>query len=244
MSFPLDAMNMKKTLIKISILIFGLPAIVNCQQDSIYGFVASKNGLVLRESSSIESKQIGVCEFASKVKVLSVHQLDTIEFREANWLEIINSDLKRGFVFGGFINSEELPENEELSGFYSISEILSFLSKKYEPQIVSQYKRNVGQKSQLVVLYSNSTKMSIYDKSGWEWGETEFILKGWKIHELANLISLCSWFGINHEYQNFKNGKNEFEYSFQYNTAHSDPEIEIYLEQGENGVRIVVKSNL
>ena len=214
----------------------------NCQKIGDYLFAVTSGNLNIRSAPNENSDIIGIIASGQKIKVAAVDKMDTIQMRIAHWVGISNDGLI-GFVFSGYLNREPKPNLTEIDRFHSISEIMNYLSEKYSPDLIYKYSRltNEDMAQYDLSVYSNS-KMSIYNKNGYEWGETEYVLNGWHINELINLIELCRWLNENPEYELLKSSNRSSDLSFHYITGFSDPARDITIEQGKNGVRVLSKS--
>jgi len=234
---------MKLIVIKsFKIVVLSLISVACYGQENIK-YVSAKNGLNLRDSPDLTGNIIGSVQFNEKLYVKDELQLDTIEFRVAHWVRVITDSANvSGYVFGGYLNHEKLPEKEFSSLRILLWEMIEDLEIEYEVEQLE----NTNAKFDKNLNIQGSRKHLLIHKYGHEWGIIELNLYEWELYEVINLIELATWFGEDKEYQEFVKSVNPARLDeFKWINAFDDPEGEMILENRHpKGVRILESSSL
>ncbi|RHX84294.1 SH3 domain-containing protein [Leptospira stimsonii] len=103
---------------KIFYLILFLIFQINCEKPE-YRFVATKNGLILREEPDLNSRKLASLPLNSKIQIIEFNDKTLkIENVEGVWLRA-EFDNYRGYVFSPYLSEEIIPEMLDISGIYS-----------------------------------------------------------------------------------------------------------------------------
>lgn len=73
--------------------------------------VLAKNGLILRESHSVNSKNLMQLKFGDKVSIIdTLYYGDYIDERQGSWIHVRAKD-KTGFMFSGYLTNLKIPKH-------------------------------------------------------------------------------------------------------------------------------------
>lgn len=226
---------------KILILGINILLVINATISQTWGdtlFVGLKSGIELFHSPNEYARSNYHLSFNEKVIVRDLGQLDTINYRIANWIYVETPESKSGWIFSGFANHKPLP-TEEFSSLRSIANHLSEGAPSYT------FRDTIKSANEMDIKYiygGGNENYFLISESVWENGRTEIDLYRWELHEIINLIGLATWNEKNVEYDELirtanPNNLNHFEWV----NGFDDPEERMMIEKRyPQGVRIVI----
>lgn len=227
---------MKLLIVSINILLVINTAISQVWGDTI--FVGLKSGIDIFHSPDEYAKLNFHLGFNEKMIVRDIAQLDTINFRIANWVYVETSESKSGWIFSGYTNHNPLPTTE----FSSLRSIANHLLKG-TPNYSFKDTINSDNEMDIKYIYGSGNEDHFYfSESVWENGRTEIDLYGWKLYEMLNLIALATWDGTNVEFEELIRNANPNNLThFEWINSFDDPEERMMIEKRyPKGVRIVI----
>ena len=172
--------------------------------------VITMNGLNLRIAANQNASRIVKLEFGNEIITESLSlRPDTIDSRPGNWLKVKTLDNKVGFVFDAFLTKMPIPSSEQVEN----SDFLSYLIHNY-PKSSCELKVETPSMSEKSltseIIYKLGNDITVVDITGWEWQNTEVIIRNIRYGEL---ITFAELFYSKHIYskQNFNSElKKEF----------------------------------
>ena len=227
---------MRKLLTVIFFISVIIEAISQSWGDTVY--IGLRGGLNLLEEPFENSYIIDSLHFNDKVVIRDQAQLDTINLRVANWINVVTLNNKSGWVFGGYVNHEVLPTKEYSSLRAIANDLLSgqpnFL---FKDTVASSEEQNIK------TIYGEGNEFYfLIIESVWENGISELNLYEWNLNEIINLIALSSWNGKNVEFDLLKESVHPSNlYRFEWLNGFDDPEQKMVLEKRyPRGVRFIM----
>ena len=227
---------MRKLLTVIFFISVIIEAISQSWGDTVY--IGLRGGLNLLEEPFENSYIIDSLHFNDKVVIRDQAQLDTINLRVANWINVVTLNNKSVWVFGGYVNHEVLPTKEYSSLRAIANDLLSgqpnFL---FKDTVASSEEQNIK------TIYGEGNEFYfLIIESVWENGISELNLYEWNLNEIINLIALSSWNGKNVEFDLLKESVNPSNlYRFEWLNGFDDPEQKMVLEKRyPRGVRFIM----
>lgn len=225
-------MKMKKVIksyITIILLLSSFEAYSQSIDDTL--FVAAKSSVNMREHPDKNSKVLSTLNKNVAVKVCGIYQLDTIDYRIANWIKVQTEDDEIGFIYGGYLNRKPIPQKK----FSSITQLLNFIVDYDELNTVYEFNSiPYGHKEVYNFRIYQNEEFTIVASFGYEWDQTDIYLENYSLNEILNLINNFEWKDGNPEYEQLLKSVNSNLKRFQYVIGHDDPEREIILEEGRD----------
>jgi hypothetical protein len=209
-------------------------------------YVASRNGLVIRDEPSMAGQRIGGLSFNEAVVVKGVYRLDTINYRVAHWVLIEGRENdQRGYVFGGYLNRERIKEDF----YYSLQSYLRILEKDLE--VVFSMSDSTLVTTDVTdwhrIHVRKGDDFMHIDESYYEWGSEEWVLYNWQLHEVINIIECAQDYDpMYNEYDLLQRSvlPSDLE-RFEWRNGYEGIDLLVILEKRyPNGIRIFLEGSL
>ena len=201
-------------------------------------FIALRGGLNLLGAPIENSDIFDTLHFNDIVVIRDQAQLDTINLRIANWINVETLNNKSGWIFGGYVNHAILPTKE-----FSSLRAIAYTLLSGRPNFSFKDTVDSSEEQNITTIFGKGNEhYFLMTETVWENNRSELNLYDWNLNEIINLIALSSWNGRNVEFELLKdciNPKNL--YRFEWMNGFDDPEEKMVLEKRyPRGVRLIM----
>jgi len=180
--------SLKKQFYQVLLLCIFSTSIAFCQESGQLAYVATENGLRIRNEPNLTSAIVGTLNFNDSIPYLPTQKLDTIDNRVSNWIKVNLPDSGEiGYVFGGYLNKYKLPEKE----YGLFNDYIPHFIKKFELSRHKEYSAHLGgAKGFEQVSISEGERLTIISYTSFEYARTEYYISDISINDFVNLFDL------------------------------------------------------